>query len=95
MLPMIFILAIPIVPFLLFGEQVEAALDRWRQHPPAWPLVAGAVVALLATDVFLPIPSSVVSTLAGGQLGLVGGTLASCRYKDIFSDRLIDGCLYQ
>jgi uncharacterized membrane protein YdjX (TVP38/TMEM64 family) len=77
MLPMIVILAIPIVPFLLFGEQVEAGLEHWRDHPPAWPVVAGAVVALLATDVFLPIPSSLVSTLAGGQLGVVGGTLAS------------------
>jgi len=35
------------------------------------------VVLLLATDVFLPIPSSLVSTLAGSQLGAAGGTAAS------------------
>ncbi len=77
MLPMIVVLAVPIVPFLLYGEDVERWLTRWRDHPPAWPLVAGGVVLLLATDVFLPIPSSLVSTLAGSQLGAVGGTLAS------------------
>jgi 3-dehydroquinate synthase len=39
--------------------------------------MAATVVLLLATDVFLPIPSSLVSTLAGSQLGTLGGTLAS------------------
>jgi uncharacterized membrane protein YdjX (TVP38/TMEM64 family) len=82
MLPMIVvvaipIVAIPIVPFVLFGARVDAWLDNWRADPPAWPLVAAAVVLLLATDVFLPIPSSLVSTLAGSQLGAVAGTAAS------------------
>jgi hypothetical protein len=39
MLPMIVILAIPIVPFLLFGMQVEAWLRNGRNiHPqrPPW-----------------------------------------------------------
>jgi uncharacterized membrane protein YdjX (TVP38/TMEM64 family) len=77
MLPMIAILAIPIVPFLLFGERVEAALIAWRSDPPAAWIVLVAVVALLATDIFLPIPSSLVSTLAGWHLGAVGGAFAS------------------
>lgn len=77
MLPMIVVVAIPIVPFLLLGSQVDAWLDHWRQSPPAWPWVTAAVVLLLATDVFLPIPSSLVSTLAGSQLGALGGTAAS------------------
>lgn len=77
MLPMIVVLAVPLVPYFLFGAQLEAWLARWHEHPPAWPLVAATVVLLLATDVFLPIPSSVVSTLAGSQLGTFGGTLAS------------------
>ena len=77
MLPMIVVLAVPVVPFLLFGERVEQWLAWWRDHPPAWPLVAAGVVLLLATDVFLPIPSSLVSTLAGSHLGALGGTLAS------------------
>jgi uncharacterized membrane protein YdjX (TVP38/TMEM64 family) len=32
---------------------------------------------LLATDIFLPIPSSLVSTLAGWQLGALGGALSA------------------
>src|SRR5262245_47917306 len=74
MLPMIVILAVPIVPFLLFGQRVDAWLAAWKQDPPAAPVVATVVVGLLATDVFLPIPSSVVATLAGYQLGVIGGT---------------------
>jgi uncharacterized membrane protein YdjX (TVP38/TMEM64 family) len=69
MLPMLVVLAVPIVPFLVFGEQAQTALDGWRSNPPAAPVVAGTVVALLATDIFLPIPSSLVCTLAGWQLG--------------------------
>jgi uncharacterized membrane protein YdjX (TVP38/TMEM64 family) len=77
MLPMIVVLAVPLVPFVLFGSRVDAWFEAWRADPPAWPIVAGVVIALLATDVFLPIPSSVVSTLAGSQLGTIGGTAAS------------------
>jgi uncharacterized membrane protein YdjX (TVP38/TMEM64 family) len=35
------------------------------------------IVGLLATDVLLPVPSSLVSTLGGSQLGTVWGTIAS------------------
>lgn len=77
MLPMIVVLAVPIVPFLLFGQQIDAALKAWQEHPPAASIVALAVIGLLATDIFLPIPSSLVSTLAGWQLGAVGGALTS------------------
>ncbi len=49
-------------------------MQRVQQHPVAafW-LVAG----FLATDILLPVPSSIVSTLGGAALGAVGGTLAS------------------
>ena len=77
MLPMIVVLAIPIVPFVMFGERMDAWLQAWREDPPGWPMVGAVVVLLLATDVFLPIPSSLVSTLAGSQLGAAGGAAAS------------------
>ena len=77
MLPMILVLAVPIVPFLVFGEQVEAALTAWKSNPPTPLIVAGAVVALLATDIFLPIPSSLVSTMAGWELGALLGAAAA------------------
>lgn len=77
MLPMVVILAIPIVPFLLWGESLEASLQQWREHPPAAPWVALAVIGLLASDIFLPVPSSVVSAVAGHQLGTWLGTLVT------------------
>lgn len=71
---MILVLAVPIVPFLLWGERVDAWLADWRANPPAWPIVAAVVVGLLTTDIFLPIPSSLISTLAGSELGIFLGT---------------------
>jgi uncharacterized membrane protein YdjX (TVP38/TMEM64 family) len=77
MLPMIVVLAIPIVPWLFLGSRVDSWLKAWQANPPERPIVAAGVVLLLATDVFLPVPSSLVSTLAGSQLGTALGTLAS------------------
>jgi uncharacterized membrane protein YdjX (TVP38/TMEM64 family) len=71
------VLTIPILPFLGFGPWLEERIERQLQDqlPPA--VVAVSVIGLLATDVFLPIPSSVVSTMAGNSLGFVAGTAAS------------------
>ena len=77
MLPMIAVLLVPIIPFLLFGAQVDAWWQQWQENPPAPPIVAAMVVGLLATDIFLPIPSSLVSTLAGWELGVWYGTVAA------------------
>jgi uncharacterized membrane protein YdjX (TVP38/TMEM64 family) len=76
MVPMVAILLVPIVPFLLFGEQIGQWWDRWQSQPHSGLWIAGMVIGLLSTDVFLPVPSSVVATLAGYRLGIVGGTLA-------------------
>jgi uncharacterized membrane protein YdjX (TVP38/TMEM64 family) len=77
MLPMVLVLAIPIVPFLFFGPQMEAWLESFRESPPPAHWVAATVIALLASDIFLPIPSSLVCTLAGWQLGAALGTLVT------------------
>lgn len=74
MLPMIAVLLLPIVPFLLFGSQVEAWWHEWQRNPPEAPVVAAMVVGLLSTDIFLPVPSSVVATFAGWELGIWRGT---------------------
>lgn len=71
------VLSAPIVPFVLFGRQMEQYVEGWRAHPPSDLATGCLVVGLLAGDIFLPIPSSVVSTLAGWQLGAGLGTLAS------------------
>jgi len=71
------ILAIPILPFLFFGETFDARFTGWldAEMPPR--MVAAIVIGLLAVDVFLPVPSSVVSTFSGQMLGFWGGTAAS------------------
>lgn len=71
------VLLVPVLPFLLFGDSFQGWLEHIQQDPPS-PMATGAlVVGLLSTDIFLPIPSSVVMTLAGGQLGRWLGTLTA------------------
>jgi uncharacterized membrane protein YdjX (TVP38/TMEM64 family) len=77
MIVMSLILLIPIVPFLLFGANFEAWVERWSGQPDSKPVTALIVIGLLATDILLPTPSSMISTLGGWQLGVIGGTLAS------------------
>ncbi len=71
------VLLAPVLPFLLFGPQMEAWVEAWMQSEHSTLQTAVAVVGLLSTDIFLPIPSSVVSTLGGWKLGVLWGTLAS------------------
>ncbi|MEN6498492.1 MAG: VTT domain-containing protein [Thermoguttaceae bacterium] len=71
------VLAIPIVPFMAFGPSLEERIEREIRTALAPETVALMVVGLLAVDIFLPIPSSVVSTVAGSVLGFGLGTAAS------------------
>lgn len=71
------ILLIPIVPFVLFHDSLEGYVQR-LQHQPLSPLATvSLVVGLLSSDILLPIPSSLVSTLAGSQLSVGVAALAS------------------
>jgi uncharacterized membrane protein YdjX (TVP38/TMEM64 family) len=70
-------LLVPIVPFVIFGDEIEARVAAWLDPPPPAAAVALGTVAILSTDVFLPVPSSAVSTVAGAQLGIAGATAAS------------------
>jgi uncharacterized membrane protein YdjX (TVP38/TMEM64 family) len=70
----IVLLAFILVPFVLFEDQLNALADvLLQQH--GW-YAAAAIVALLASDVFLPIPSSVVAATAGVLLGFWNGAAA-------------------
>lgn len=71
------VLAIPIVPFLVFGEKLEARITSWLSAELSPGTVAIAVIGVLASDILLPVPSSVVSTIAGRVLGFWGGAGAS------------------
>ena len=69
------LIAIVIVPFLVFEKQFEQ-LSMWlaQGNASGW-ATAAAILALLALDVFLPVPSSIVSTGAGALLGFWQGTV--------------------
>lgn len=62
---------VPIVPFAVMGELPG---QRWLDAQGEHALSIGAVgAALLAIDVLLPIPSSVLGALLGGRLGFTLG----------------------
>jgi uncharacterized membrane protein YdjX (TVP38/TMEM64 family) len=71
------VLALPIVPFVLVGDRLEGWFTALFDPPPSAATMWWLVAAAMATDVVLPVPSSMVATLAGAQLGVLGGTSAS------------------
>ncbi len=71
------VLLVPILPFLLLGGHLELWGQEWLENPPTALVTASILIGLLATDIFLPVPSSVVSTLGGRELGVLGGTAVS------------------
>jgi 3-dehydroquinate synthase len=62
---------VPIIPFAVIGELPG---ERWLEDSGGNSLGFGALGAgLLALDVLLPIPSSIVGAMLGGRLGFVAG----------------------
>lgn len=62
---------VPIVPFVAIGELPG---DRWLSAVGSDAWMFGATGALLlALDLLLPIPSSLIGALLGGRLGLLAG----------------------
>jgi len=71
------VLLVPVIPFLVVGQQLEAELTTWFDETLS-PLATAALIAgVLATDILLPVPSSFVSTFGGAQLGVFAATVAS------------------
>jgi len=68
------IAALILVPFFLFEDYFNGLAARLAAGEASSWLTASAIGAMLASDVLLPIPSSIVSTLAGAMLGLWLGT---------------------
>lgn len=72
------LLAVILLPFAVAGERMDAwSVAQLRALADRPALVALLVVALLTVDVLLPIPSSIVATLAGVTLGFAGGAAAA------------------
>jgi len=71
------LLAFILIPFFLFEDHFNVLGQRLlTQHRNAWWL-SPAIAALLAADVFLPVPSSILSTAAGVLLGVPLGFLTN------------------
>lgn len=71
----IVLIALILLPFLLFEAQFDALAIRITSSGTSRSLAAGGIFALLALDVFLPVPSSIVSTAAGVLFGVARGAL--------------------
>ena len=70
-------LAVPAAPFVIAGPTIEHAISDWLAGNSSRSAIAGGVIAILAADVVLPVPSSFVSTFAGAKLGPLVATAAS------------------
>lgn len=71
------VLGLVIAPWLLWGSAVEARVGAMLAHHEAPPYFGWWVIGLLAADVFLPIPSSIVAVAAGVFLGVGLGSFAT------------------
>jgi uncharacterized membrane protein YdjX (TVP38/TMEM64 family) len=70
----VLLIGMVLLPFLLFEQQFNAFAETVTRSDTSRWLVAGAIFSLLALDVFLPVPSSIVSTASGVLLGFSIGT---------------------
>lgn len=75
--PLALLLAALLVPFFLWGERLDVWAADFARSPADRRLVGLALGLLLAADVVLPVPSSLVSTALGALLGWPGGFLVS------------------
>lgn len=66
-----------LIPVLVLGLAFEERVQSWVTADWSPSARFGAIVAALSSDILLPVPSSGVSTYAGGTLGVVAGTVAS------------------
>lgn len=71
------VLVIILVPFFLFEADVNHYIEGLIGTPKNRSVLAWTLGGFLAADVFLPVPSSLVSTAAGGLFGFPGGALVS------------------
>jgi len=70
----VLLLALIVVPFVMFGDQFDRlGASMMRGDLAGWP-AAALVSSFLALDIILPVPSSIVSTGAGALFGFARGT---------------------
>lgn len=69
------LLAVFIVPFVLFEETMLAWVAWLRASDLALATLGAALTGLLVADIFAPVPSSLIGVVLGGTFGAAGGTL--------------------
>ena len=73
-----FVFALVIIPFLIWGDRIDAwTMEFVSSAGRNFLLVALVLGGLLAFDIILPVPSSIVSTSCGLLLGFFPGLLVS------------------
>ena len=73
----VLLLAVILGPFVLFEDSMNRWIEGLLAARNSGRVMAAVVVSVLALDVFLPVPSSIVSTAAGALLGFAAGMAAS------------------
>ena len=70
-------LLLPVLPLIVLGLAFEERVEQWLARPMSGDERFGLIVGLLSVDLFLPIPSSAVSTYGGGRIGFLPAASAS------------------
>ena len=71
------VLALILIPFFLWEDAFNGMAPRLvAEYRGAW-WISPAIAGLLAADVFLPVPSSILSTASGVLMGFVFGALTN------------------
>ncbi len=71
------LLAVTFVPFVVYEESITAAVESYVRSDQPLVAIAFGTAALLACDVLLPVPSSLVATASGLLMGWPLGTLVT------------------
>ena len=78
LLIILILLGFLLLPFLIFGETLNDWTEEFLLSGARRPRLEAFVLSLLlASDIFLPVPSSLVSTAAGFLLGFLAGAATS------------------
>lgn len=61
---LLLLLLVPIVPFVIWGDQLEPWIETTIRDLNGWLLIAFSLSAMVV-DIFLPVPSSMIGTMLG------------------------------
>ena len=73
----VLVLALVLVPFALLESRILNAVLEFLNSSPGRIVAAAAISLALASDVVLPVPSSLLATASGMLLGLSMGAIVT------------------